>query len=154
MFLFWVRAACELRSTSYGSKHTSQSLQYTILCVLTSTTRKLQVLYGHSPYWTTLYYWRCLFPGLELYARYNWWVMASSMHFNLFPLRHFVHAYTHNSKTTGCIWTFCISNDCSTIDVGVKRDRSLYSLRPGVPCHIILIKSRCPVQLSFLSATC
>ena len=27
----------------------------------------------------------------------------------------FVHAYLHNLKTTGYIWTFSILNDCSTI---------------------------------------
>ena len=58
---------------------------------------------------------RCLFSGSELHARYNWQVMASNTHGSLFPIRHFVCTYTHNLKTTGCIWTFCISNDCSTI---------------------------------------
>ena len=27
----------------------------------------------------------------------------------------FVHTYTHNSKTTGRIQTFCVSNECSTM---------------------------------------
>ena len=30
-------------------------------------------------------------------------------------IRYFVRAYTHNSKITGRIWTFYISNNCSTI---------------------------------------
>ena len=42
IFLFLVRAACKLRSMSYGPKHTS--VGYTILCVITSTTRKLKVV--------------------------------------------------------------------------------------------------------------
>ena len=34
---------------------------------------------------------------------------------NYFPIQHFVHTYTRNSKTTGRMLTFYISNDCSTI---------------------------------------
>ena len=32
IFLDWVKAACELRSMNYGSKHASQSLSDTPLC--------------------------------------------------------------------------------------------------------------------------
>ena len=41
----------------------------------------------------------------------SWW----------FPVHHFVHNYTHNSKTKGGIRTFYLSSDCSTI-------RYIYSL--------------------------
>ena len=43
---FLVRDACELRSTSYGPKHTSQGLScmYTILCVITHRTRYIKVV--------------------------------------------------------------------------------------------------------------
>ena len=34
------------------------------------------------------YYQRCLFSGLELYARYAWWVMAPNAHCSLSPIRH------------------------------------------------------------------
>ena len=47
-----------------------------------------------------LYHQRYLFSLLESYARYDWRVMAPNMHCNLFLIRHFVHTYTHNSKTT------------------------------------------------------
>ena len=31
------------------------------------------------------------------------------------PMRHFMRTYIHNSKIIGRIWTFYISNNCSTI---------------------------------------
>ena len=33
-----------------------------------------------------------------------------------FPVCHFVRNYIHNSKTKGHTRTFCLSNDCSTIE--------------------------------------
>ena len=62
-----------------------------------------------------LYYQRYLFSRIELYVRYSHWVMAPNTHRNFFPIRHFVHTYTHSSKTTGYIWMFYKSNDYSTI---------------------------------------
>ena len=41
--------------------------------------------------------------------------MDPNMHDNLFPMQHFVRTYTHNSKSAGCMWTFYILNDSSTI---------------------------------------
>ena len=35
-----------------------------------------------------LYCPRCLFYGLELHTRYDWWVMAQNVHHSLFPIRH------------------------------------------------------------------
>ena len=34
---------------------------------------------------------------------------------SLFLIHHFVHTYMQNSRTTGCIRTFHLFNDCSTI---------------------------------------
>ena len=44
IFLFLVRAACELRSASYGSKRVTDSFLYAILCVLLGTTQKVKVI--------------------------------------------------------------------------------------------------------------
>ena len=65
---------------------------------------------------TTAPYQRYLFSMLELYARYNSWVMDLNMHNNNFPKWHFLCNYTCNSKNTGRIWMFYISND-SFMDV-------------------------------------
>ena len=120
-----------------------------------------------------IYYRRYLFTGLEMYARYDRWIMDPNMHRNHFLIQNFVctthitwklqvvhrcstywmtalllemsifydragckmrltsfgskHALQSlsdkqfvctcmwNLKTTGPIWAFCISNDCSTI---------------------------------------
>ena len=62
-----------------------------------------------------LYYWRYLFSWLELYARYDRQVMSPNTERNHLLIQHFVRTYTRNSKTTGGMPTFYISNDCSTI---------------------------------------
>ena len=41
--------------------------------------------------------------------------MTPNMHRGGFPVHHFVHNYMHNLKTKGCIRTFYLSNDCSTV---------------------------------------
>ena len=46
---------------------------------------------------------RYLFSCLDLYARYDWRVMDTNMHRKHFLMGHFVHNYTRNSKTTGCM---------------------------------------------------
>ena len=46
---------------------------------------------------------------------YDWWVTDPNMQHILFST-HFVCTYTRDSKTTCCIWKFCISNDCSTVE--------------------------------------
>ena len=53
--LFLVRAACELKSARYGSKHVLQSLPYAVLCVLTRTSRKLKIVRAVSEIWTESY---------------------------------------------------------------------------------------------------
>ena len=47
---------------------------------------------------------------------------GSKTHCSLLLLSNFcVHIYKHSLKTTGQIWTFCISNNCSTIrDIFVR----------------------------------
>ena len=80
---------------------------YAILCLLT------QLKYWRSyknvlPIKQLLYYGVHLLPGLELYVRYDWLVIDSSKHHNLFPI-HFMHAYTHNTKSPGHIRMFYMS---------------------------------------------
>ena len=62
-----------------------------------------------------LYYRKYLFSWIELYVRYHRRVMDSNTHRNHFSICRFVRTCTRNSKTTGCIWTFYIANDCPTI---------------------------------------
>ena len=103
-FLFLVRAACELRSVSYGFKHVSRTLLYMPFCTyLHEQVENLRLYNDAVPDKRLLYYRRFLFSGLELYARYNRRLMDPDMHRNLFMIRHFVPTYTHNSKTTGRI---------------------------------------------------
>ena len=113
---FLVRATCKIRSVSYGSKHTSQSLSdmsfwpylHAQLENYKSYTDALRIE-------RLLYCQRYLFSGLNLCARYDLWVINLNTHHCFFPIRRFVHTYTHNSNTTGHVWTFHISKDCSTI---------------------------------------
>ena len=42
------------------------------------------------------------------------WIHAP--HRNYFPIKHFVLTNIHNSKTTGRMWTFYTSSNCSTIE--------------------------------------
>ena len=50
---FFYRAAGELRSVVYVSKHIVVPYWSTILCILTNVTQKVQVVGGCSTYWTT-----------------------------------------------------------------------------------------------------
>ena len=61
-----------------------------------------------------LYYRIQLFSVLELDARYNWWLWLQTL-IAVLSDKPFVRGYMHTVKTTGYIWTFSISNDCSTI---------------------------------------
>ena len=64
-----------------------------------------------------LYYRRCSFSALEWDVRCYWQVMAPYTH--TVPFRYAIcayrHTYTCNLKTVDNKWTFCISNDCSSI---------------------------------------
>ena len=71
-----------------------------------------------------------LFSWLELYARYGRRVMDPNMHRKHFAIHHFVRIYTHNSKTTGCMWMFCLPNDCSTIGDVSKHASQFLSHKP------------------------
>ena len=77
--IFWVRAICETWLTSYGSKHSSQPLQYYGWCVLTLIPWKLQVVYGRSIYQTTtllsVMFTFCVRAGCEI-----WLVSSGSKH--------------------------------------------------------------------------
>ena len=76
------------------------SFQYDIVCVHTLTTRKLQVIYGRSAYWTTalplVISILCVRGGCEiqLSSLWLWTCIAVSL-----PDKPFVHTYTHNLKT-------------------------------------------------------
>ena len=99
IFLFLVRAACELRLASYFSKHALQSPSDTPFCAYLYA--QFQTKRSHKdvlPFKQLLYFWRYLFSVAELYTRYDWWLMGPNTHCNLFPMRHFVRTYTHNSK--------------------------------------------------------
>ena len=52
---------------------------------------------------------------IHLYARNNRWVVDPNTHCNLFLIWNFACNYTHNSKTTGRIWTLYGLNDWFTI---------------------------------------
>ena len=91
------------------------SFQYYILCVLIHSTQKLQVVYRRSTYWmTTLLseiFIFCVGAGCKI------WLVSYGSKQTLQSIcnKPFVHTYMCNLKTTGHIWTFCISNNCSTI---------------------------------------
>ena len=116
MSIFWVRAACKLKSVSYGSRRIWQSLRYTIFCVLTCIARKLQVVYGHSRYQTT-----ALLSEMSIFwvrAPCEIWLASygskcTSLSLSKMP---FMRTSMQNLKTTSHMWMFCLSNDCSTIE--------------------------------------
>ena len=100
VILFLARAACKLRSVSYGSKHVVDSFLNTILCVLTCTTWKLKVVL-HSVYWMTAVLLEisifCIRAGCEL--RLVGYGSKHSLHF----LSDNTSLYRNNLKTTGHI---------------------------------------------------
>ena len=71
---------------------------------------------------------------------------------SLFPMHHFVHTYTYNSKTKVCIMMFDLSNNCSTI-----RDIYFWFRADGCSTYqttalqlemsIFCVRARCEVQL-------
>ena len=71
----------------------------------------------------------------------TWFVKYGSKH-ALQPLsdtKHFVHTYTRNLKSTGCIWMFYMSNDCFTI--GDK-----WSVRAGCEIQLVSYGSKHALQ--------
>ena len=110
---------CAMISKLWFHANTHYSLfWYAILCMNTYTQLEnyrsyVDILHIKQ----LLYYQRCLFSGLDLHAKHDWWVMVPNTYHRLFPCnKPFVHTSTHNWKTTGCKWMFCISNNNSTID--------------------------------------
>ena len=99
--IYWVEAVCKIRSASCGSKHASQPHSDAAFCVYL--------------YWMT-------FLLLEMFtlcgrAGCDIWSMSyGSIHpSQSLSDKQFVLLCTHNLKTMGHKWTFCISNDCSPI---------------------------------------
>ena len=95
--------------------HIATSIQWNIICILTLITRKLQVVCGRSSYRTTPLllemYIFCVRAGCEIQlASY-----CSKYALQSLCNKPFVHTYIHNVKSIGHTWTFCISNDCSSI---------------------------------------
>ena len=64
------------------------TFQYYILCILTLTTQKLQVLLRSSISRMSAVLSVKSISVLELYARYDWWIMATNTHCSLFPISH------------------------------------------------------------------
>ena len=116
IFLFLVRAACELRPISYGPKHVSQWLSCTHHIVRNYTDNSItkdgirmfqfQTIALLSEISILLVRAVC-----EIQSAVN----ESKHGTNHFLRRHFVRPYTRNSKTTGRMLTFYIQNDWSTI---------------------------------------
>ena len=113
--IYWARAVCEIRSASYGSKHVSQPLSNTTFCAymylhsqLKNDRSYMEILHSAG----LLCYWRCLFSVLDLDGRYDWRVMAPSMHCSLFPTSNLcvltnitwklqvIHVYGHSAYRT------------------------------------------------------
>ena len=85
------------------------------LCLLTLVTQKLQVIYEPCSYWVTALLSEmsifCVIAGSIIRL-----VSYGSKHsLQFLSNKPFVPPYTHNLRTTGNVWTFNISNDCSTI---------------------------------------
>ena len=116
MSIFWVRAVCEIKiSELWLQTHIADSFWYNILRIITLITQKLQVVYGHSTYWMTALLSRM--PVFWVKAACKIWLArhGSKMHCKFFPIHHLL-LLTHNLETTSCIWTFCLLNNCSTIE--------------------------------------
>ena len=75
--IFCVRAGCEIRLMTYGSKHSLQFLLISHLCVLTCITWKLHVVYGHSAYQMTALPSDTFLVWFRV-ARSNWRAMAQT----------------------------------------------------------------------------
>ena len=135
LHIFWDTAAFEIRSVSYGSKHTLQSLfDNDTMYVPTLITPKLQVGYGRSTYWTigllseVSIFWERTVHEIRL-ARYG-----SKHALQSLSDRPFVCTSTNNLKTTVRIWTSCISKECC-----IMGERKAVSLSFGS----IITHSRC-----------
>ena len=87
IFLFMVRAGCELRPASFASKHASQSLSDMPFCAcLHAQLEKERSYEDVLPIERLLYYQRFLFFQLGLYDKYDWQVMDPNTFHNHFPI--------------------------------------------------------------------
>ena len=131
IILYLVRAACKLRSASYGSKHELQSLSnMPFMCILLCITWKLQVVCGRSIYQTTalLYCWRCSLWGLELHERSDWKTTAPDtlhscslvQHCHTYTTSPYIHHslvcnYAWQQNLCACsLWLYCTLNNSFT----------------------------------------
>ena len=90
IYLFLVRAACKLKSVSYGSKYTLRTFFYMPFCVYLHAQLENKRSYNDAlPNKWLIYYWKCLFTWLELYVRYDQRVMDPNIHHNYFSIWHF-----------------------------------------------------------------
>ena len=76
----------------------------------------LKVEYGRFTYRMIALLLEIPFLSLELYVRYDRRVMDLNTERNHLAIPRFVHIYTCNKKTTGCIRMFYVSNDCSAME--------------------------------------
>ena len=97
IFLFLVRAACELRSTSYVQKRVGVAFPYAILYVIIHTinskTKGGIRTFNLSNICSTIKDIYSL-NLLKQYARYARRVMNPNVKRNYFSIQHFVHTYT------------------------------------------------------------
>ena len=118
IFAFLARAPSELRLVNHASKHALQPLSDAKFCVYLHSELEyirsyMNVLISYDCSIIGDFYFLCV---LELDVRYYWQVMTPNTHCSVFLISHLrVLTCTHNLKTTGHIWTFSISNNCSTI---------------------------------------
>ena len=111
--------------------HMTTTFWWNILCILKHITRKLQVVYENSTCQTTTLLSEvsifCVTAWHEIRAWYKMWLVRYDLVSNgskractLCTLQSvldklLVHTQHSKLKTTGHIWTFCITNDYSTI---------------------------------------
>ena len=107
--IFWVRALYKIQLvTCRSNKHRNHLSirQFVHNCKL--ITRKLQVVYGLSTYWTTALLSKVTFSVLQLDVRHDWWVMGSGMHHSVFPIYHLcivIHIFLQNIHGRSAYWT-------------------------------------------------
>ena len=171
IFLFLVRGACEPRSASYSPKHTSWSLSDTSFCA------HLHAQLENSRWYEDvrrierlLYYWRYLFTGLELYVRYDRWVMDPNTHRNHFPIRLLcvlIHVLVTrklqvvDGRCTSWMTallsemsTFCVRAKCEMqmVSYGSKNASKFLSYKPRT--YTYNVKTTCHIWLLLMSNDC
>ena len=110
-FLFWGHGLCTWSDGPWSYKQKVGAYGRYSHTKLKSVPRSYKDV---LPIKQLLYYQRFLFSVIELYVRYDQWLMAPNMHHNLFLIRHFVCTYTHNSTRTTTLLseTFFASPTC------------------------------------------